>query len=251
MATPLFDATRLFSDALYASAVDFDWSEGYGETWESVTPDFSGLSDEDKREYLNGNGGEEKAASAESDYKASLCDLIAETAGEDGAEPDGIDGWNLAQLVEHCEANDIDINEAEHEYSDALADACRELAEDNPDVWSPMMSYYYPIPRYKGDAGKDQVKLDQHCSCVLAEVNGETVLALAGGGMDLSADICMAFCLLGYLPPLEYACASGFYRGEGKRKPELIAACRRSWDVVKGWAEQGMADFDRIASQGD
>src|SRR3954463_1905679 len=71
----------------------------------------------------------------------------------------------------------------------------------------PMMNYAYPLgDSYDVD---DAVKI-AHLPLVIVqhfEGYGETSyeLALSGGGMDFSWQICEAYMLLGYLPPVHFA----------------------------------------------
>jgi hypothetical protein len=100
-------------------------------------------------------------------------------------------------------------------------------------VDGPMNSYYYPLPGLVRD---DALKI-AHLPLCIVEVDGETGLALTGGGMDLSWEICEAFMLLGELPPLHFADLPGMAgRGTSERDRWIIAGCLQSCAVAVGWA---------------
>ena len=95
-----------------------------------------------------------------------------------------------------------------------------------------MMNYYYPIDL---DAERDDLeeaakKLVDLPLCIVTFEDSDTIaLALTGGGMDLSWEICEAYMLLGYLPPLHFCDLPGISgRGTSNRDKWIIAGCRRS-----------------------
>jgi hypothetical protein len=95
----------------------------------------------------------------------------------------------------------------------------------------PMMNYAYPLE----DLG---VASDEHDAadrirdlplCLVSFNEGGHALALTGGGMDLSWEICEAFTRLGFLPPLHFCDLpgmAGYPRNDGQRY--VIEACKRS-----------------------
>lgn len=100
----------------------------------------------------------------------------------------------------------------------------------------PMMDYWYPV---KIDNPTEAAKLLLHLPlCVVEFEDGRTGLALTGGGMDLSWEICEAFKAIGYWPPLHFCDLpkmSG--RGESNEDRELIDACIESCRIAEGWAQ--------------
>lgn len=100
----------------------------------------------------------------------------------------------------------------------------------------PMMSYFY---RVKLDDCEGAARTIAHLPlCVVEFRDGETALALTGGGMDLSWEICEAFALLGYAPPLAFCnlpAMAGYTLTPQRRR--IIAACRRSVAIAKRRAE--------------
>lgn len=115
----------------------------------------------------------------------------------------------------------------------------------------PMMSYYYPVPGFNGgtrqrEQGAARALHEAGVSLCLVEFNSEEggpcdgfALALTGGGMDLSWDICAAFMAIGYSPPVKYTDLPRF-AGQDNTKPRyanIIKACIRSNDIARMWAE--------------
>lgn len=120
----------------------------------------------------------------------------------------------------------------------------------------PMMNYYYPLPGFNDrryDANECARALASLPLCVVEFTDeGEYALALTGGGMDLSWEICEAFMRCGYLPPAHFANLPAMAgRGESRKDRQIISACRRSLRAVKAraaWALQSVSrKFKRAA----
>lgn len=100
----------------------------------------------------------------------------------------------------------------------------------------PMMSYYYPLDVRDSFDPREAAKLLVHLPLVIVEFQegemsptGDYALALSGGGMDLSWEICEAFMRLGYLPPVHFSDLPQMAgRGASAKDRWIIAACRRS-----------------------
>lgn len=104
-----------------------------------------------------------------------------------------------------------------------------------PATEGPMMSYFYPLAiADEADAARKLVDLPV---CVVS-VNGTRGLALTGGGMDLSWEICEAFMLLGFLPPVHFADLPGMAGTDpdSKRNRWIVAGCLKSCAVSASWA---------------
>lgn len=71
----------------------------------------------------------------------------------------------------------------------------------------PTMYYGYPIDvdRVGGIEEAARLIYDLPLCVVEMEHSGDTYLALTGGGMDMSWEICEAYMRLGYLPPVHFA----------------------------------------------
>jgi hypothetical protein len=100
---------------------------------------------------------------------------------------------------------------------------------------APMMSYFYPLAIDDPEqAARALVDLPV---CVVS-VDGTTGLALTGGGMDLSWEICEAYMLLGSLPPVHFADLPGIAgRGTSERDRWIVAGCLRSCGVAARWSQ--------------
>lgn len=117
----------------------------------------------------------------------------------------------------------------------------RTFQEGDGDDWYPAMNYVYPLPCPPPDDWKTCVSC---CTCV--EIDGEPYLALTGGGMDLSWEICESFLALGYYPPAHFAELPAMAdRGESKQDRTILAACRRSLEAM---VERHQAKLDRLTS---
>jgi hypothetical protein len=99
----------------------------------------------------------------------------------------------------------------------------------------PMMAYWYPI---EGINPEEAARKIAHLPlCVVQFEDERTGLALTGGGMDLSWEICEAFVALGYWPPLHFCDLprmSG--RGTSDADKALLRACMESCKIAEGWA---------------
>lgn len=105
----------------------------------------------------------------------------------------------------------------------------------------PMMNYLYPFDhRYEFDI-QDAMRAIVHLPLCLVSLEDEDgyYLALTGGGMDLSWEICEAYMRLGHLPPVHF-CDLPRMSGRGKSKHDrwIIAGCVRSCQVASRWAHQ-------------
>jgi hypothetical protein len=113
------------------------------------------------------------------------------------------------------------------------------MIDDN----QPMMNYFYPLPdesRYGGALDKyDAQAIINLPLCLVNLETGEYGLALTGGGMDLSWEICEAYIRLGYLPPFHFCDLPRMAgRGTSARDRAIIRGCKRSCDITIGWGQQ-------------
>jgi hypothetical protein len=102
---------------------------------------------------------------------------------------------------------------------------------------SPLMNYYYSLPDYDGDPEADQALLWlSSANVVLVKILGGEdaedtyALALSGGGMDFSWDICLAYILLGYAPPFRFCDLPEFAGQDNSKEPfwSVLKACLQS-----------------------
>lgn len=115
---------------------------------------------------------------------------------------------------------------------DDLIDDLNPAMYEEPDLFVPVMSYYYPVS-LRGTPEEAQWALVGLPVCVV-EVGGEYVLALSGGGMDYRWEICEAYIRLGQLPPVHFCDLPAMSdRGDDDTDRLIIDACLRSLDVVR------------------
>lgn len=175
--------------------------------------------------------------------------------GEDYGLPLDFDGtgkgfrfWETAEcadcgavIVRECgggEERHSDLDpDAEHE-----GEACRGYI---PPTEGPMMNYWYPV-RLRCSP-EDAARKIAHLPLCVVEVEGQTGLALTGGGMDLSWEICAAFVALGFYPPTHFAKLPAMGgRGASASDRRLIRACEESFRIAASWAQNGIEDLKRL-----
>lgn len=184
------DPADLYSGCLSVTPVTRDWSEGYGDTWES--------------------------------FEAPTCETCGETCrhldGPDaldalGIDPDALEDGHPAD-ADDCAVVES-IGDESWEAWRCVSTTCERRGEQADDTGDgPMMSYYYPLPDGFRNWGEHPFPRDEYAAadalrdvplCVV-RIDGDGYgLALTGGGMDLSWEIAEAFALLGYLPPVHFA----------------------------------------------
>lgn len=257
---------NLYSDALNLAPVDFDFGEGYGDRWEVVYPDVDDWTIEKCRAYLDDQGVDLPDPNP---YLAHDAYRLAEMAVELGIEgfeeiedeygcgdysiPDEYKTGVGLTTVKLDAVRDRIIEEINNETADGIEDwrsAVRDhMQDDGADAFAPMMNYYYPLPNLgiPPEAAQERV---MDTACVIALIDGEPVLALAGGGMDLSPDICKAYVALGYYPPMHFA--SGLPRlGAAYREitPELVDICVEGAEIALRRAQNNLDDLRRFADE--
>lgn len=127
----------------------------------------------------------------------------------------------------------------------------REHMDDNPYEFEPMMNYYYPLP-YLSMSAEDAQDAVKDTPCVVVLVDDEPVLALAGGGIDLSPGICQAYLKLGYYPPMHFA--SGLPRlgvGYSWMSKELVEACSEGARIASEWAMRAAEELEAFSAKFD
>lgn len=147
---------------------DYDWGENQiGDDWELVCPDFGS-------------------------YSRKLLLLYARTNNVD------------------LEGEFGDVRKAETEQiASFLGDHWNEEGEENP-----MMNYYYPAHLSDGSYGLSPEDAQfilsvNHLPLTVVTIKDgrdemQPALALTGGGMDLSWEICEAYCRIGQVPPMNF-----------------------------------------------
>ena len=108
----------------------------------------------------------------------------------------------------------------------------------------PMINYCYELPYLEHSPQQAQeILANGHVSCVVVELEDETVLALCGGGMDMSWDICKAYMLLGYIPPFHFCSLPAL---AGHEDNPVKEACMFSCEAVISRAESTLSHLSNL-----
>jgi hypothetical protein len=104
----------------------------------------------------------------------------------------------------------------------------------------PMMHYAYPIPESNTfEPELVAIDLAELPVCLILRTgNRDLELALTGGGMDLSWEICEAYMRMGYLPPVHFELPGMAGRGSSARDKWIVAGYLRACEVAEGWAKR-------------
>lgn len=180
---------NLWAGSINTKPINYDWSEGYAETWEY--------------------------------FEASV-----------------------------CEGCDLPVTNTRGGERHRDIDSDSECEGHVPSNEGPMMNYYYPLEKLQTSIEDAQIALIDLPLCIVEfqDSSENYALALTGGGMDLSWEICEAFMRLGYLPPLHFADLprmSG--RGVSRKDRWIIAGCRRSASIARGWAASTIKHLREIS----
>lgn len=163
---------------------------------------------------------------------------------------------NAAQEIRECLKNDYpEAGEPDPDYvQEGAAQTAERLAYDEPEEWEPLMNYAYPLPGEHRDPSELQSILESNSmgSVVVVLLDGEPVLSLSGGGMDLSLEICAAYVALGYYPPAHFAGRlPRMAFGAGWIPSELfvrtVQACAESCRIARRWADGAVSDIENYA----
>ena len=120
--------------------------------------------------------------------------------------------------------------------------------ESDCDGWlytdGPMMNYAYPIEVQRIGDPSDAALAIAHLPLCVVEIPAGTHLALTGGGMDLSWQICEAYMCLGYLPPTYFSRLPAMAgKPLNARNRWIIGGMRRSLLLQKYWLAQSLRDL--------
>jgi hypothetical protein len=234
--------------AILVEPVNFDWCEGYGERWDVVYPDVSDWTLQQCKRWLDDIGHGYPDPNPWGMDWAALLAFLADSGIDDDLSGKDEDDIRYA-VISAINTGDIDG-------LDDWRECVRERMQDEPDRYTPMMNYHYALPELSylwpsPEAAQAHLELYGGPVC-LALVGDEPVLALTGGGMDLSDRIVEAYMLLGYLPPYHF-CELPEYGGAlTEQRRWVLDGCLRSCQVVEGWAQrrrQKLAAYkERLAS---
>ena len=226
---------NLYCDNVLTTPEDFDFSEGYAETWDIVTPDFSG----DAETLLD--FADDCGVSLPNDPRdLDRAELVAglESIGV-ACFDDESDELLAAAYADSMLAGDLD---GADDWETEIFDAWHEYA-------APMMNYRYPVT-LRDNASTAAAKLiGLPLTLIECQYSGDYFLALTGGGMDLSAEICRAYIALGQRPPVHF-CRVPRMAGR-KYSQEFIRVLIESCEVSKNWANSTIRDLQAIAQDAD
>jgi len=236
MSDPVRVGVGLRNDCIDAKPIDFDWSEGYSERWD-VHPSCRKVLCED----CDGSGHVDCGdcdGTGEIEEDCPECGGTGEVEGETEALTcDECDGTGTVKVeCNQCDGSgEIECERCEGEG--------RVEDEDN-EAGFPMMNYAYPLG--SRDVPDDVGTLLDHLPLTVVEVDGTNYLALTGGGMDLSWEICAAYVALGYYPPAHFCNLPRMAgRGNSDGDKRLLAICREALEMQAQWAAGAAERFRR------
>jgi hypothetical protein len=124
-----------------------------------------------------------------------------------------------SDVCSECEKRVLITTPGEQEHCEANSDSnCQGYVSSD----GPAMHGYWPLPSTRYDA-----KLLRGPLCLVV-VGSDWGLALTGGGMNLSWEICEAYMRFGYLPPVAVNLSGRAGRGESDLDRWIIAGCREA-----------------------
>lgn len=179
------------------------------------------------------------------DYNAPLPPVESLSLAEVDARPVWVDWhhdymderWQAWEAVEceHCGHTRVvespgggEPCDTEHDY-EGVPHRCE---GEIPETDGPMMSWAWPITLRRGpeDAAESLTHLPV---CVVEHQEHDGLLALTGGGMDLSWELCEAYIRLGLAPPFALCDLPRMAgRGESAHDRHIIEACQRSCEHI-------------------
>ena len=230
---------NLYNDNIDSKPVDRDWSEGYGETWEVISPCFDCFEAEELFDYAD-------------DYGASLSDdprSLSRSELIEGLESicvacfdDDSDETLAAAYGDSMIAGDLDGA------SDYWAEEVREVFEESS---APMMNYAYSI-KIRDDmqpsrAAKALIGLP--LTLIYEEESEDYFLALTGGGMDLSDKICQAYIALGQRPPVHF-CRVPRMAGT-KYSQDFLDILKESCQIAINRHTSALSDLEHLSKDAD
>ena len=239
-------------DAIDVKPVNFDFSEGYTETW-----DIAFDASREPCDDCSGNGEVEcGGCNGTSKVACTECDGTSKVACTECGDIDRGDAhncWNCDGSGEEnctCDEGKVDCDDCTDGTQDC--DTCNgEGIVENDDVhdrWAPMMNYMYSLP-ITSLPDNVQSKL---VSCTIVVVGDEHYIVLTGGGMDLSWEICETYINLGFYPPAHFCdlpkmCGRGDDKEycDDSRDQRILDACRESLNIVTRWKQGALESLER------
>ncbi len=140
--------------------------------------------------------------------------------------------WDYFEACRCEECNKVKLVQGEEHHHNVEDTDCRGYLNTE----GPMMDFFYPLPHFDHLGTDEAAKLivDLPLCVIYVEDMNEYGLALTGGGMDLSWEICEAYMRLNYLPPVHFCDLPGMAgKRLNTRTKWILAGCRRSLKVVE------------------
>jgi hypothetical protein len=224
---------QLRNDCIEVKPIHFDFGRGYGETWDLGIDPY-------RDECQNRNcvdGYEPCIQCGGKDGKGGTGEIPCGECGGTGVVDGGVDGQEcpecMGKCVQPCECQDA-IDAKIGWLTCEECEGAGSVEIEDGDRWFPMMNYYYPIPDDSFEPPEDPWnKLD---NCTIVRIGEQYALALTGGGMDLSWEICRTFVNLGYYPPVHFCNLPEMAgRGESEGDLELVRICREAAEMASNW----------------
>ena len=150
--------------------------------------------------------------------------------------------WEFFEADECSECGEGFIARGEAEHCDEGDSACKGYVNCD----GPIMNYFYPVDVDQVGGAEKAAKAVAHLPlCIVSfsedsPLRQEYALALTGGGMDLSWQICEAYMCLGYLPPLHFALPNMAGMKLDARNKWILSGVERSASIAKGWATRSV-----------
>ena len=135
---------------------------------------------------------------------------------------------------------------------------CPKCGREVDPAEGPMMNYYYPLPEFSyvlkehfggggGSLKRAALEIAKAGPLCLVEIGNDYALALTGGGMDLSWEICHAYILAGYLPPLHFHDLPHMCGYNERPMAKLVVgACLKAARVARLRVARGITDLLRL-----
>jgi len=154
-----------------------------------------------------------------------------------------VEGW---EVVHPFEENDFSEDDRENEKKTGYCDfETMELSN-----W-PMMNYIYDLPNRDNFEMEDAKKIKDLPLCLMYFYEDEGTeehyaLALTGGGMDLSWQICEAYMRLGYYPPVHFRLPNMAGKENSDRNLGIVEACIEGRKIVQRWMSNDILDLEHV-----
>ncbi len=241
----------LYTDNILASPIRYDWSQGPqededGPGWDLVRPDVSNWTALQLLEWASEVG---LKLPGEPD-EVSRQEILDYLGVEDRKSP--------MNKMDDDELKEVYLQEIfEDNQDDGLLATWREKVEESlyeqEHRWVPAMNYLYPLGElHRGltpEGAQSILELNSVPLCVVL-VAGTPGLALTGGGMDMSDDICRAYVMLGFHPPFYFTDLprmAGF--PNGPKDLDIIAKCVETTEILQSWCVRRLEHLASFARQ--